>query len=222
MARRHVRMLRTTSFFTVVMLLACIPLSPWAQLGLPLDRPGDVRPELPDFEPPGRERGKVLPPIPLPEAPDTQEGLPGGRRVFIRGYRITGNTVLSDEELAKITEPYANRAISFADLQALRDRLTFAYIKRGYISSGAVIPNQRIQDGILEIRIVEGVLADIDIESDGRFRESYLRRRVRRYAEGPVNVYALEEQLQILQQDDRIQTIQAELVPGEIRGESQL
>jgi len=84
------------------------------------------------------------------------------------------------------------------------------------------VPRQRVNDGVLEIRIIEGRLTDIEIETDGRFRESYLLDRVRKVTQGPLNVRALEERLQLFQQDDRIQNIQATLLPGQSRGESRL
>jgi hemolysin activation/secretion protein len=182
-------------------------------------RPGDERPELPPFEAPDRKPGGILPPVPLPREPDT-EGLSGGVRVRIRGVRVTGNTALSSEELNEITAPYAGREVSAADLEVLRDQLTRAYIQRGYVSSGAVLPDQTLEGGIVELRIVEGTLGALDIETDGRLRESYLRSRIERGTEGPVNVREIEERLQILQQDDHIRSVQAALTPGEVRGES--
>jgi hemolysin activation/secretion protein len=186
-----------------------------------LKGPGEQRPELPPLEPPEEERPGILPPIPLPVEPDL-EGLSAGLRVFVREIRLTGNTALSDQELSALTAPYSNREISFADLEALRDQLTLAYIERGYVSSGALIPDQRIEDGVVEIRIVEGVLAEMEIETDGHLRESYLRKRLEPGAEGPVNVFELEERLQLLQQDRLIRSIRAELAPGELRGQSLL
>jgi hemolysin activation/secretion protein len=184
-------------------------------------RPGDERLELPPFEPPVYERGTILPPLELPTAPGT-EGLAAGLRVFIREVRVVGNTVLSDDELVRIAEPFVDREDSFADLVELRDRLTLAYVQRGYVSSGAVLPKQSLDDGVLEIQIVEGVLSEIDVETSGRLRESYVRRRLERGAEGPVNIGALEERLQMLQQGPHIARVHAALLPSEQRGESRL
>lgn len=193
----------------------------WAQGSLPLPRPGDERPELPDFEPPERRPGKVLPPLRLPEEPDLL-GMAGGVRVFVRSYEVVGNTVLAPEEIQALTEPYTGRAVSFAELVELRDRLTLAYVERDYETSGAEIPEQRIDDGIVRIRIVEGLLSEIHVESDGRFRKSYFERRLRRSTAGPVNVRTLEERLQLFQKDPRIRQVVAQLTPGERRGESML
>jgi hemolysin activation/secretion protein len=182
-------------------------------------RPGDVRPELPSFEPPEREPGLVLPPLVLPEEPDLP-GSSAGARLLVKEVRVSGNTVLPESEIAELTAPFTNRTVAFADLQALRDRLTRAYIERGYITSGAVV--EGVDDGVVSIQIVEGVLGEIEISTDGRLRASTLERRLQRKATGPVNVFEFEEQLQILQQDPRIGRVDAQLLPSKKRGESLL
>ncbi len=187
----------------------------------PFRSPGETRPELPEFEVPAPERGAILPPFPIPESPDL-EGLSGGVRAYLREIQLTGNTALSSEELAEITGRYANQVVGFAELARLGDELTLAYVNRGYVSSGAVIPEQSLSDGVLEVQIVEGRLGAIEVETDGRLRESYVRGRLARGMRGPVNIHEIEERLQILQQDPRIGRIEAELVPGAERGESVL
>lgn len=192
-----------------------------AQRGLPLDRPGDMPLELPPFEPSDKPPGSILPPVPLPEEPDTR-GLTGGRRVFVREIAIEGNTALPTQTLSAIAAPYQNRQLSLAEIEEVRDRLTLAYVERGYISSGATVPAQSLDDGILEIQIVEGELSEIDVETDGRFRPSYIRDRVALAARTPVNLYEIERQLQVLRQDHRIRGVQAEFEPGDLRGTSRL
>jgi hemolysin activation/secretion protein len=178
-------------------------------------------PELPPFEPPRRERGTVLPPLELPQGLDT-EGLEGGVRAYVRRIEVSGNTALPEREIREIAYPYAGRELSFADLERLRDELTLAYIRRGYVTSGAVIPTQSLSDGVLEVWIVEGGLAQIQVETDGRLRAGYVRKRIELAAAAPLNVHQLEERLQLLQQDARIRAVHASLVPGERRGEAVL
>jgi hemolysin activation/secretion protein len=207
----------------VLVLLAVIasPPAARAQVLIPGDRPGDEQLPPPPFEPPKDAERPILPPYRVPEQPDTG-AIAAGVRVFVRQIRITGNRAVSTEELAKIAAPYENRALSFSDLQELRDKLTLAYVERGYVTSGATLPEQTITDGVVEIRIVEGELENVEIETDGRFRPSYIRKRIVRGQRGPVNVFTLEERLQILQQDPRIGRIEAQLVPGDKRGFSLL
>ncbi len=190
----------------------------WAQFQ-PFDRPGDIRPELPQFESAPPER--VLPEIPIPKGKDTQ-GLRGGAQIFIQTIRVRGNTVISNEEIAQITAPYTNKNVYLSDLEKLRDQLTLAYLNKGYINSGAVIPDQDIKNGIFTYQIIEGNLTDLEVQTDGRFRTNYFRKRLRRDSDGPLNILQLERRLQLLQLDDRVRRIEAQLRPTETRGGSRL
>jgi hemolysin activation/secretion protein len=188
----------------------------WGQ-NIPFDRPGDVQPELPEFESP--ERKKILPDIDVPKGPDTK-GLSGGVQILIKRYMFNGNTILTDEDLKKIAAPYTNKKIYLSELEKLRDKITSAYIKLGYINSGAVIPDQDIKGGVFNFQIIEGTLAGISVETDGRFRKNYIINRLEGDTDAPLDIFGLEKRLQVLQMDDRIQRIDAKLRPGEKRGEA--
>jgi hemolysin activation/secretion protein len=183
------------------------------------ERPGDLRPELPEFETPEEIPEIVLPPVPPPAQ---KERLSAGPRLFVRGYRFNGNTAFTDEELAEVAAPFANREISSADLEAVRVALTRHYVDAGYLNSGAVIPDQQPADGVIEIGIVEGRLESIEIEGNRYFRSGYLRRRIALAGEPPLDVRSLEERLQLLQQDPLIRRVAAELGPGPRPGEAEL
>jgi len=196
-----------------------------AQRILPGVRPGDAMPELQPFAPADAPDAPILPPFPMPAEGDPAE-IDAGVSVVVREIRITGNTVLPTSVLADLTAPYAGRRLSFADLAALRDRITLAYVERGFVSSGATLPDQAVEDGVVEIRIIEGTLAEIDVETSGRFRPAYFRKRIRKRIEaqqsGVLNVVHLREQLELFQLDPRIEKVQASLVPSAERGQSRL
>ncbi|MDJ0847307.1 MAG: ShlB/FhaC/HecB family hemolysin secretion/activation protein [Myxococcota bacterium] len=207
-----------------VLLLCCawasFAASAGAQLPGVLDGPGETRPALPSFEPEPSSPGTILPEVIVPKLPSTA-GLASGLRVQLREVRFEGVTVLSPEELAEITAPYTGREVTIADLEMLRDEVTLAYVERGYPTSGAVIPDQEIEDGVVTIWAIEGRLEEILVETDGRFRPSAIRDRIE-VPDAPVNVSQLEGELELLQQDPRILAVKAELLPSERRGFSVL
>lgn len=202
-------------------LLTVLCVAAEGQVGARLGRPGDQRPEIPGFEAPDAPRSQVLPRLELPREPGT-ESLSGGDRIHVTGYRFNGNTVYSDDELAAIAAPFTDRMVRFADLEALRDRLTLTYVDDGYLTSGAVIPDQTISNGIVTLNIVEGSVTRIDVSGNARLVPSYISSRAALGTRAPVQVHRLEERLQILQQDPRIAAVDAQLVPGDRRGESAL
>jgi hemolysin activation/secretion protein len=183
----------------------------------PETRPGEKPLPLPEFRKPPAEL-LDLPPLKPPDA----GRLPFAVRVVVKKFRITGNTAFSDAELAAIAAPYENREITSAELEELRRRLTLHYVERGYINSGAVIPDQRIADGTVEIRIIEGRLSRVEVEGTQNFRKDYFSDRIELRAGPPLNVAELERELQIRLRDPLVSSINAQLAPGERPGEAVL
>lgn len=173
--------------------------------------------KAPLTEPPG----SILPEVPTTPQKPADNRL-GNIRVFVHDIHVTGSTVFSDAELAEVTAPYRNRELTSEDLERVRLALTLLYVNRGYLTSGAIIPDQDVAMGLIVIQMVEGQLARIDVEGNQWFRNSYLRDRVARGVSTPLSIQPLQERIQLLQQDPRIERINAELKPGDVRGESVL
>ncbi|MGH8502908.1 MAG: ShlB/FhaC/HecB family hemolysin secretion/activation protein [Gammaproteobacteria bacterium] len=140
----------------------------------------------------------------------------------MRQFKFTGNSVFSDAELAKVTAPFEGRVITAEELEEVRYRLTVYYVNRGYINSGAVIPDQEVVDGIITMRIVEGRLTDIEVSGNKSLRTEYLGGRIAPKTGTVLNLTELQERLQLLQQNDLIDRINAELAPGIKPGQSVL
>lgn len=171
----------------------------------------------PEFRKPPPETLQ-LPPVKPPEA----ERAPTILRVTVRKIRITGNTVIPAAELESIAAPFENRELTNTDLEELRQRLTQHYISRGYINSGAVIPDQKVEDGVVDIRIVEGRLTRTDIEGTVHFDKEYFSDRIAISAGPPLNLRELEQGLQVLLINPMVKSMNAQLVPGERPGEAVL
>ena len=172
-----------------------------------------------EFKPPAPPPSPVLPPVPRPPEDDRAQPL-GQIQVLVRDIFVTGSTVFSEAELSEVTAPFKNRTLTTEDLERLRLALTLLYVNRGYITSGAIIPDQDVVAGAITVQIIEGSLARIDVEGNDWFRAGYLRDRVELGARKPLALAPLQERLQFLQQDFRIEHVNAELRPGDRRGES--
>lgn len=192
-------------------------IDPTGRSGLP---PGPLTEEFQRPQPAPRPVLPPLPPVPSEEETVTKE--PGVVQVFVRDVRVIGNTVFSNIEIDEVTAPFKNRTLITEDLERLRLALTLLYINKGYLTSGAIIPDQDVIDGVVTVQIIEGTLARITVEGNRWFSSSYLSDRLSLGRRTPVLLAPLQEQLQLLQQDRRIERINAELRPGDQRGESLL
>ncbi len=162
----------------------------------------------------------ILPPVPPPTTGQPDQ-FPTAR-VFVRKIEVQGSTVLTPQEIAQIVSPYENRNLTYEDLEAIRVAITVNYVNRGYINSGAVIPDQTVADGVVIIRVIEGVLSSIEMEGNRWFRDSYLADRLTLNIEHPLNINTLQTQMQLLLQDRRLERLNADLRPGLRLGESVL
>jgi hemolysin activation/secretion protein len=190
-------------------------------------------PPPPIFDPGGRSgelpslREAPAPtPLPSDQAPTappnpSEERLPPVK-VFVRQFQFDGQTVFPAQELQALATPYTNREVTTEELERLRTAVTLLYVQRGYVTSGAIIPDQAVTDGLIRIHIIEGALTDINIEGARWVWPNYYRRRIALSAGPPVNIYTLQERLQLLQQDPRVDRLNAELRRGISPGRNEL
>ena len=135
-------------------------------------------------------------------------------RFFIENIEVLGNTVL-ENEIQEIVSLFTNRELTFAELICLRTAITQLYVQNGYITSGAFLPNnQDITSGVVQIQVVEGEVENIEINGLQRLRSNYIRSRLQRYTQQPLNQQQLQEGLQLLQLNPLLAKIQAELITG--------
>jgi hemolysin activation/secretion protein len=185
-----------------IRLLACVLALPWAIQVIAED---PVQP-LPDLE-------TILP---------ADLGLWRESDFLVQKIELRGNTLLEETDVQKIISQYEQRRLTTRDLQLLRERLTRAYIDRGYISSGVIIPDQPLAGGSIYLKAVEGELNTIVVTRDKRLRSRYVNDLIGGRTRGKLNISQLQTAIQLLQQDPRIQRVAAELVPGDGSGESEL
>jgi hemolysin activation/secretion protein len=194
----------------------------------------------------------------LPPIPQEQDGTLAGQPVVsVTEFRFDGNSVFTDEQLLdapvafeapaaeapapeQATEPvvrsrvrdYLNKELTTEDLEQIRQALTRLYVGQGFINSGAILPDQSVEGGVVKYQIVEGKLTDVNLEFrdpndpqkvvKGRLRPQYVISRVRRGAKAPLNIIRLRNQLEVARQNPNISRINAELRPGTEPGEAYL
>lgn len=175
---------------------------------------------LPDPQPersiePLPPKQDVLEPLPNPSS----EGqTPESEIEFeVKQFKLEGNTVLDTAELNQIFARYLNRSLTFNDLLELETKLTKLYTTQGYINSAVIIPSQNVNRGIVTLQAVEGSLEAININVDGRLKESYVRSRIARGAKSPLNIEELQEALHLLQLNPLVENLNAELSVGKSR-----
>lgn len=153
---------------------------------------------------------------PSPETPPSEPNL----SVSVRKVEVVGSTIFSPEEINPIVQPLEGRSVTLEELTKAADAITQLYLNKGYITSRAVLVNQVITNGVIQIRVIEGSLEKIQIEGTRRLNRSYVRNRVRLGTGKPLNTNKLEEQLRLLRIDPLFKNVEASLGAGSKLGES--
>jgi hemolysin activation/secretion protein len=160
----------------------------------------------------------VLPP--LPESIYQDERLSALPRIQVNRFRFEGNTVFTDAELRELVSDYQGRPVTAAELRDVQARLTRHYVENGYVTSGALLPDQVVQDGNVTILIVEGRITAIELEGQRHLRPGYLTSRLETAA--PLQVNELEQKIQLLQRNPMVKRINAQVAPAPVQGENVL
>ncbi|MEZ4333043.1 MAG: POTRA domain-containing protein [Myxococcota bacterium] len=194
-----------------------------AQVERPAEQlPEPVEPEA-DLETPSLTLPPIGPPgTPAPPTPSTRPEPPEALRVTVREIAFRGATRFSQGELAALAAPWLGRPLSSGDLAALVRSITQRYVDAGYVTSGALLPDQDLASGRLQIEIVEGRVEEIAIEGARSFRPAWFRTRLERATRAPVDVERLADQLAVFQRNPRIERVQAVLEPTDRIGVTRL
>ncbi|WP_019487719.1 ShlB/FhaC/HecB family hemolysin secretion/activation protein [Kamptonema formosum] len=200
--------------------------TPQTPQNLPSDlNPADLNPD------PNRDRFLQPPPEPTPEPPQAppqvepqptpspQPELPNVP-IPVQKIEVVGSTILSREDIEAIVKPLEGRSVTLEQLREAADKITTIYLDRGYITSRAVVPPQTITNGNVQIQVIEGKLAKIEVEGTKRLNPSYVRSRIRLGAGRPLSTAKLEDQLRLLRVDPLFDNVEASLRAGEKEGES--
>ena len=193
-----------------------------AEEAVPFKPRSEERPDISKEKPftPKPQPELRLPPVERPGGEPQQ--LPAGLYITVKQIQFIGNTVFSDAALDALVSQYKNRPISTLDLEELRLSITNHYVNQGYINSGALIPDQNLDQGTLILQIIEGKLNRINVLNEGKLPADYIARHVQLDKDQVLNIADLQEKLFLLQQNPSIKQVNASLSPGAKLGESVL
>jgi len=125
------------------------------------------------------------------------------------------------------------RPVPLDRLLALTQLVNLAFVKNGYVNSGALLAGTPPTDGgVLTVRLVYGRAASAQGRAGPQVRfaergrgglsEDYVRARLPAAQAVPFNAVRLEEEFRRLAQDPAVGTLDADLVPGAAPGEASL
>jgi hemolysin activation/secretion protein len=94
--------------------------------------------------------------------------------IEVRGYRIEGNTALPVEEFSFLTN-YTGE-VSFVRIREGLGKLQLRYRELGFPTISVTLPQQKLTNGIVRVKVIEGKISDIVVTGNGYYSAENIRR----------------------------------------------
>jgi hemolysin activation/secretion protein len=130
-----------------------------------LTEPSDIA--TPDAHPPSTADE---PSSAATQAPSSQPS------ILINGFSFTGNTVVTNERLQAVTQPFIGEPLDLVILEKAAQAITDYYRKQGYTLALAYVPQQDIKFGVVELAVLEGTIGDVTVSGNRYYSSSFITR----------------------------------------------
>jgi hemolysin activation/secretion protein len=92
-----------------------------------------------------------------------------GAKVLVKEIRITGAEAIPASEFQPIVAPYVGKEADLSDLRKAADAITDEYRARGYNLARAIVPEQDLSSGVVEIRVLEARIGKITVQGNNYY-----------------------------------------------------
>ena len=161
--------------------------------------------------------------VPLVTPPPTPSNpLPDQGSFVLQHIEIVGNTRIPTAELHALVANAEGQRVTLADVGRLAARITDYYHQRGYPLARAVVPPQTIQQGLLQIEVIEARYGAIDLHNTSRISDRLLYATLGGLQSGTVVAQSELDRHLLLLSDIPGITVHAQLSPGALPGTTNL
>ena len=138
-----------------------------------------------------------------------------GERLDVLEIRVLGNTRLPPLAIETAVYPFAGPDRTMEDIEGARQALEAAYRSAGYSTVYVDIPEQKVDDGIVRLKVTEGRLERVRVEGAHYFSARRIRAALPGAAAGEVpNIPELQRDLAQLNAETADRTIVPVLAAG--------
>jgi hemolysin activation/secretion protein len=115
--------------------------------------------------------------VPRSEPAKPALSAPPGLKVTPTAFKISGNTIYSEAELADAAKEFLGKEQDINGLNDAATKVRAYYRERGYFLAQAYLPRQQIRNGVVEIAVIEGRIGrlEVNIKEGTRISESLIR-----------------------------------------------
>jgi hemolysin activation/secretion protein len=146
-------------------------------------------------------------------------------RVDVKRFELEGVKTIPEEKVQAILKPYLNKSLTFEELQKVCDVIVDFYRQNGLLVQ-AVLPPQRIADGVVRIAITEAKLSQVIVDTPKgptRFSKDTVSAYITDVNPigSPLNIQAIERASLLLNETPGV-IVASQFQPGDGPGETAL
>jgi hemolysin activation/secretion protein len=105
-------------------------------------------------------------------------------RFEISRFEVTGNTLLPQPQIDELLSKFAGKERDFGDVQRALEALEAVYRQRGYSVVTIELPEQELNRGVVQLRVVETKIGRVSVKNNNYFDEANIRRSLPALQEG--------------------------------------
>ena len=151
------------------------------------------------------------PGAPTPKEPPARPPL---ERVRVERIDISPNRILSPKEINAIVGPFVGKELTVDQLRGLAKALTDRMRTKGYFVADAILPAQKIRDGVVHIEIFEGKVGKLIVEGNRFYSKGFIASRFRAGLDhGTIHQGRFQRALMLLNENSDL-SVRAFLRPG--------
>lgn len=163
---------------------------------------------------PARPPAPVITPQPAPPRLKAQ--------VQVSAVAFGPTSLYTPEQLQAMARPYIKPRMSLAEIQDIAQSITDRMRADGYLVASAVVPAQKVKDGVVRIDIIDGKLGGIRFRGNQRYSDPFLKRYLDPLTNEPALTTAGLERGLLLLNELPGMTARGTLSPGVRAGASDL
>lgn len=130
-------------------------------------------------------------------------------------FRIAGNTVLSNKQIESAVYGYLGPSKTFDDVQEVREALGNVYRDEGYAFASISIPEQDVDNGVVNLKVVEGKLGRVRVTGNKYYSRKEILENAPSMTEGAIPVIDdIQKDLALLNRSASDRTITPLVRPG--------
>lgn len=172
-----------------------------AQVVPPAATPGGVLPRVEPAVPQAGQQGELFS---IPRVYDRPLGLDEGPKLVVKAFKLVGavdrpaHGVSAAEaaavlEKARLEQPDTGYSIN--QLHEVAGKVAEYYREHGYILAQSFVPEQEVVDGEVVVQVLEGTLAEVQVEGNKRYRAKVLEKPFGELIGQPIQKDSIESAL---------------------------